>query len=148
MLSLKDNEDRVEDFVTALHLLSRIQGLPEARQINALRSVWRRIYLHDDWNGIRQTVDVTDKELNDKYRCTALYAVLRAGPRYIVEPPQALGIPFMAEISSRWPGMPSDQVEAVERDYQVESERLRLLGLQHDFARVAEIIAGDNMAEL
>jgi len=90
-------------------------------------------------------VDVTDDELNDKYRNTALYVALRAAPKYIVEPQQALGIPSTTEISSRWPGMPPDQVEAMEEDYQVESERLRTLGLEHDFARVAELAAGDDM---
>jgi nuclear pore complex protein Nup133 len=88
---------------------------------------------------------VTDSELNDKYRRTALYAALRAAPKYIVEPQHALGIPSIAEISSRWPGMPPDQVEAVEGDYRIESERLKLLGLEHDFARVAELAAGDDM---
>lgn len=86
---------------------------------------------------------MTDYELNNKFRSTALYAALRNNLQYILEPAQALGIPTIAEISSRWPGMPSDQVEAMESDYAVESEHLRLLGLEHDFAKVAELAAND-----
>jgi len=97
------------------------------------------------WNAIRQTVDVTDHELNEKFRNTALYTALRADPKYILEPQQALGIPSPAEISFRWPGMAPDQVDAVEGDYREESETLRLLELEHDFARVAELAASDNM---
>jgi len=97
------------------------------------------------WNAIRQTVDVTDYELNEKYRNTALYTALQTVPKYILEPQQALTIPSIVEISSRWPGMPPDQVEAVESDYRVESETLRLLELEHDFARVGELAASDDL---
>lgn len=88
-------------------------------------------------------MDVTDFELNNKFRNTALYTALRNDLQYILEPAQALGIPSLAEISSRWPGMPADQVEAMESDYRVESEWLRLLNLEHDFARVGELAASD-----
>jgi nuclear pore complex protein Nup133 len=88
---------------------------------------------------------VTDIQLIDKLRNTALYATLRIVPKYILEPQQALEVPTLAEISSRWPGMPPDQVEGVERDYLVERERLGALGLDNDFVRVGEIAANDNL---
>jgi nuclear pore complex protein Nup133 len=97
------------------------------------------------WDSIRQTVDVTDFELNNKFRNTALYAALRSAPTYILEPQQALNVPSTTEISSRWPGMPPEQVEAMESDYRVESERLRTLSLENDFSRVGELAAADAM---
>jgi len=47
-LSLKDNDETLDDFYAALHILAKTKGLPESRQLNAFRSVWRRIYLHDE----------------------------------------------------------------------------------------------------
>ena len=49
LLSLKDNDETLDDFYAALHILAKTKGLPESRQLNAFRSVWRRIYLHDEY---------------------------------------------------------------------------------------------------
>lgn len=66
VLSLKDNDSSLEDYVTAVHLISRapvsaerhakavadlvsVQSLPEARQISAVKTIWRRIYIHDEY---------------------------------------------------------------------------------------------------
>jgi len=48
LLSLKDNDETLDDFYAALHILTKTKGLPESRQLHAFRSVWRRIYLHDE----------------------------------------------------------------------------------------------------
>lgn len=65
-LSLKDNDYRVEDYTTALHLLARaevsdnifrvqhcakvilLQNIPSARRLSAFKNVWRRIFIHDE----------------------------------------------------------------------------------------------------
>ncbi|TFY77168.1 hypothetical protein EWM64_g6840, partial [Hericium alpestre] len=73
VLSLKDDTKTVEDYATALHLLARADYLPEARRLAEFRSIWRRIYIHDDWDRIRHTVGVTDAELNERFRNTALF---------------------------------------------------------------------------
>jgi len=88
-------------------------------------------------------VDVTDDELTEKYQNTALYATLACGPKYVLEPSRALAIPSPADIASRWPGLPPDQVEAVERDFAMESRMLDNLKLEHDFKRVKELVAQD-----
>lgn len=49
LLSLKDNDETLDDFYFALHILTKTKGLPESRQLHAFRSVWRRIYLHDEY---------------------------------------------------------------------------------------------------
>ena len=95
------------------------------------------------WDSIRQTVDVTDDELTAKYRNSALYATLACGPKYVLEPNRALAIPSTTDIASRWPGLPPDQVEAVERDFAAESSTLEGLQLENDYKRVKELVAQD-----
>ncbi|KDQ60778.1 hypothetical protein JAAARDRAFT_190924 [Jaapia argillacea MUCL 33604] len=150
VLSLKDNKKGVADYATALHLLSRDDQLPEARKMGGFRSVWRRIYLHDDWNRIRQTAGVTDAELNEKLRATALYAALettlskRRQPKgYILQPHECLEIPTMSEIVSRWPGMAPDQMESLENDYAHERNLVSNLGLAEVYERVRELVEQD-----
>ena len=161
LLSLKDNDEAPDDFYTALQILTKTNGLPESRQLHAFKSVWRRIYLHDEyvpvfsysrareltssfsWDSIRQTMDVTDDELTEKYHKTALFATLACGPQHVLEPSHALAIPSTTGIASRWPGLTPDQVEAVERDFTTESRILEGLGLENDFKRVKELVAQD-----
>jgi len=143
LLSLKDNDETLDDFYAALHILTKAKGLPESRQLSAFRSVWRRIYLHDDWDSIRQTVDVTDDELTAKYQNTALYATLACGPKYVLEPSGALAVPSTTDITLRWRGLPPDQVEAMGRDFAMESRLLEGLELENDYKRVKELVAQD-----
>jgi nuclear pore complex protein Nup133 len=50
LLTLKNNEaDHVEDYATALYLLARDVQMPTGRRLSAFRSVWRRIYNHDEY---------------------------------------------------------------------------------------------------
>lgn len=51
-LTLKDNTESVEDYATALHLLARTNDIPSSRKLSAFRSIWRRIYLHDEYGTI------------------------------------------------------------------------------------------------
>lgn len=64
VLTLKDNGSSVEDYATALYLLARVQvsdptydhvhelnpsqNLPKPREASAFRTIWRRIYIHDE----------------------------------------------------------------------------------------------------
>ncbi|KAJ6596941.1 hypothetical protein DFH09DRAFT_1403501 [Mycena vulgaris] len=148
VLTLKDNVTSVEDYTTALHLLARVQNLPEARRMSAFRSVWRRIYIHDDWDAIRRTANVSDQELNERFRATALYATLSvvlsmdSPPEgYDTSPDVALMIPTEAEIGSRWPGLSSEQVDALLRDYTLECDKLGDLDLNDVYNRVRELAA-------
>ncbi|TFY72665.1 hypothetical protein EVG20_g323 [Dentipellis fragilis] len=146
-LSLKDNTSHVEDYATALHLLSRASNLPEARRLAAFKNVWRRIYLHDDWNFIRHTSGVTDAELNERYRNSALFAVLAqtqfklhqpAG--YILMPSESLLVPTDEEIVSHWPGMSAEEREALVSEFLVESSQVQNYDLADVFARTRELV--------
>ncbi|KAF9454530.1 hypothetical protein P691DRAFT_655678 [Macrolepiota fuliginosa MF-IS2] len=156
VLTLKDNEETIEDYATALQLairatVSSVQNLPEARRQSALRTVWRRVYLHDDWNTIRKTANISDAELSERFKNTALYTVLsiqlpRAGSGSEVKPDDALVIPTPEEMSSRWPGMSPEQLEAVVNDYTCEMDTLGELELDDElFQRVRELTAQDEV---
>ncbi|KAJ3533367.1 hypothetical protein NM688_g7291 [Phlebia brevispora] len=149
-LSLKDNVPRIDDYITALHVLYHAE-LPGSRRLSAFRSVWRRIYLHDDWVQIRQTANVTDAEVNERFRNTALYAVQQSvisfsGKQpegYALSPDEALPTPSQDEVTSRWPGMPTDDVAALMNDYEAESYELAALRLDDVVDRVRELAAED-----
>ncbi|KAG6851014.1 hypothetical protein H0H93_004501 [Arthromyces matolae] len=150
VLTLKDNNSSVEDFATALHLLARVQSLPEARVASAFRTVWRRIYIHDDWDTIRKTANVSDAELNARFRSTALYNTLCAVVTrdyqpigYETSPDEALITPSVTEITSRWPGFTQEQVEALVQDYNLECDRLGELDLNDVVHRVRELAVND-----
>ncbi|KAH9843032.1 uncharacterized protein C8Q71DRAFT_232214 [Rhodofomes roseus] len=150
VLSLKDNTSSPEGFATALQILARAQTIPDARKVSAFRSVWRRIYIHDDWETIRHTVTVSDAELNARFRGTALYAALQAtllAPHpptgYVSSPTEALTVPDPAEIALRWPGMSPDEVEAVADDCLREAEYLGALNLEGMYQSMRELVAED-----
>lgn len=150
VLTLKNNASTPEDFATALHLLARVQNLPQNRKSSAFRTVWRRIYIHDDWATIQQTSNISDVELNERFRNTALYATLRAVIPREYEPEcyetlrdMAELVPTPAEIASRWPGLSPDQTEALVQDYRMECDQLGQLDLNDIYHRVRELAAQD-----
>ncbi|KAG5645239.1 hypothetical protein DXG03_006656 [Asterophora parasitica] len=150
VLTLKDNTSTPEDFATALHLLARIHNVPETRAASAFRTVWRRIYIIDDWDAIRKTAGVSDAELNTRFRGTALYSTFLAIlPRdhkpkgYETTPDVALMTPARNEIASRWPGLSQEQVDALVGDYNIECDRLGDLDLNDVYHRVRELAVHD-----
>ncbi|KAI0780884.1 Non-repetitive/WGA-negative nucleoporin C-terminal-domain-containing protein [Trametes elegans] len=154
LLSLKDNTGRVEDFTTALHLLARADNIPSTRRLSVFKNVWRRIYIHDDWNMIRQTTGVSDAELNERLRSTALYAALHAvAPKrqrpegYKLSPAEALDVPSEEEVARRWPGMSPDEVSAVVHDYARDSRALQDLALDGVFQSMEQLVDVDERAE-
>jgi len=50
-------------------------------------------------------------------------------------------VPSTEEIVSRWPGMSSDQVDALINDYNSEQDRLGELDLEDIFQRIHELAA-------
>lgn len=155
ILSLKDNKETAEDYATALHLIAGARDIPESRKLKQFYAVWRRIYLHDNWDSLRDTANVSDAELAKRFRQTALYASLRSvlarsldeQEGYVAEPSVALQIPSRAEIESRWPGMPPDDVEALRADYEFEADTLGELVLDDLFERIKTLAQEDHTWE-
>ncbi|KAH9946079.1 uncharacterized protein BXZ73DRAFT_86275 [Epithele typhae] len=151
-LVLKDNTYHVEDYASALQLLARAENLPSARRIHAFQNVWRRIFIHDDWNYIRQTTGVTDAELNDRLRRTALYAALlsiarrprQAHPEgHKLAPSQVLDIASQEEIALRWPSMSPDEITSIETDYGRDCRKLEDYNLEGIYQSMEQLVQSD-----
>ena len=108
--------------------------------------------MRNSWDVIKETSGVSDAQLNGRFRSTALVAALSATlPKrhqpegYILTPSQALVVPSLAELSSRWPGMSPEQIEALHEDYQEESNLLAEYDLLEAFSRAREVIVDEMM---
>ncbi|KIM58886.1 hypothetical protein SCLCIDRAFT_127429 [Scleroderma citrinum Foug A] len=173
VLTLKDNGEKLEDYATALQLLLRAEvflccivtgacltfdkDVPDVRRLSAFRRVWCRVYSHDDWDGIRQTANVTDAQLTARFRATALYHTLTVILPIINSTPpnetlpegfdldqsQCLPVPLMPETSSRFPGMPAETVGELARDYRAESTCVEQMRLEDVYFRVRELAMED-----
>jgi len=108
--------------------------------------------LKTSWDTIKKTSGVSDAQLNERFRGTALVAALSATlPKrhqpegYILPPNQALAVPSLAELSSRCPGMSPEQIEALHEDYQEESNLLAEYDLAEAFNRARELVLDEMM---
>ncbi|KAL1745686.1 hypothetical protein HDZ31DRAFT_35821 [Schizophyllum fasciatum] len=150
VLSMRDNSESVDNYAIALRLLWDSDDIPQSRRQSALGAVWRRIYLHDDWNMIRDTANVSDVELNQRYRDTALYRTLgdiRSRADYIPPDEAAATQPTSAEIAARWPGLANDQVDALLDDYANEGRVLEEYDLEAVCARIVALAEEEVQAE-
>ncbi|KAI6005623.1 hypothetical protein EDD15DRAFT_2212668 [Pisolithus albus] len=157
VLTLKDNEETLGDYATALQLLLREEDVPDVRRISAFRRVWCRVYNHDDWDAIRQTANITDAQLAARFRGTALYHTLQAilpvikstqqntplPEGFDLDPNQCLPVPLMPETSSRFPGMPVEMVGELARDFRAESTNVEQMRLDDVYFRVREVALED-----
>ncbi len=98
------------------------------------------------WNQIRQTAGITDDEVTSRFRSTAFHDAIVATlgehhtpEGYVLLPSEALPTPTQAEVASRWPGMPPDDVAALVKDYEWESQELANLHLEDVVDRVKEL---------
>lgn len=64
---------------------------------------------------------------------------------YEISPAQAVTIPISATVSSRWPGLPHEETEALIREYRSESDLLKELDLEDDYQKVRELVVHDVM---
>ena len=81
LLTLKDNASNEEknDYTYALDIVARDTETPRGRLQVSLSTIWRRIYLRDDWTSLRQnTSNLSDEAISSALRSTALYSTLLA----------------------------------------------------------------------
>ncbi|SJX63081.1 uncharacterized protein SRS1_13907 [Sporisorium reilianum f. sp. reilianum] len=78
LLTLKDTpEVQLEDFATAIKVLVRAGDVPPQRMRAAIKAVWRRSVIRDDWLALSETNNVSDQTMLHDLQSTALYAVLK-----------------------------------------------------------------------
>ena len=104
------------------------------------------------WDTIKKTSGVSDAQLKERFQNTALVAALSATLQkrhqpegYILPPNQALAVPSLAELSSRWPGLSPEQIEALHEDYEEESALLAEYDLTDAFDRAREVLLDEMM---
>ncbi|GJJ12103.1 hypothetical protein Clacol_006344 [Clathrus columnatus] len=127
LLSMKDNTQYSSNFVDALNIISHSSYMTEERKQFCSRSVWRRIYLHDNWKYIRTVANQTDHELAASLRRTQIYQVLKSpaiSTARKVQPSEAITIPTTEDLTSRHPGLASTQIQELIRDYERECKLL------------------------
>lgn len=131
LLTLK--EDDAEPGVTfseALEILVRAKNLPEARRQVALQTIWRRIYIRDDWAGFRAASELKDEELSAALRSTALYETLTKAAdanhpnTMFLQPSEALFTGSADELSARFPDAPAHLVSLWLNNYEAENQEL------------------------
>lgn len=106
--------------------------------------------VYHSWVQIRTTVGISDAEITARFRQTAFHDALAATINrehypegYILLPHEALAVPTHAEVASRWPGIPPDDVAALVRDYEWESQQLAALKLEDVVDRMRELATED-----
>lgn len=89
--------------------------------------MWRRVYLADDWAGLRSAVGLSDDDLAQALRETALYTTLAAAaeaglpsPMYL-EASQTGFDNSLEELQARFPDAPAATLKRLLTDYQQES---------------------------
>ena len=110
------------------------------------RLLTRELFLYS-WPKIRKTVNITDTQLIQKFRNTALYQTVKdsltreegGAEKALLPLEEAAIIPTLEELQSRWPGHSTDQIHAIMRDYEAERKRLAELDLQPIIERVKEL---------
>ncbi|POW17915.1 hypothetical protein PSTT_00093 [Puccinia striiformis] len=122
---LKANlEEQVEDSVITL------DDIVPGRAQPALKSVWRRIYIHEDWQALKKSINLSDKDLSTCLKSTSLYHVLSSsintndsgkGELPISSPNESFFDPtisFNDNLAIRFPDHSLSELEQLSKDYQ------------------------------
>nr|XP_019048984.1 hypothetical protein I302_02764 [Kwoniella bestiolae CBS 10118]OCF27914.1 hypothetical protein I302_02764 [Kwoniella bestiolae CBS 10118] len=154
VLTLKDNFERTGDAALALERLVGDMALPEGRKQVALLSIWRRVYVRDDWAAISNTTGRSEQAQRSKVRSTLAYQTIRAvndvkdfPPNFILSPFTSSQPPLPAELAARFPTFSAEDIAALMEDHENEIETLnRYLsenGLEERIREVAELVKND-----
>ncbi|KAK0537883.1 hypothetical protein OC842_001483 [Tilletia horrida] len=156
LFTLRDcADDEVGAYVSALEVFVRATDDRAARRADYLRSIWRRIILHDNWAEIADTEGVDDETINSSLRRTALYYVMktikgRSGYELAtVEPQELVNGPSMDSLRGRFESVPERYLQEVRADHDMEIAAVATV-LQHHEAwlqQVYRLVIKDNEEE-
>ncbi|KAJ9107853.1 hypothetical protein QFC19_002759 [Naganishia cerealis] len=141
LLTLKDNTDgEIQDYVEAVQVcrvIPKSDGTSKNRQTACLRSLWRRIWLHDDWVAIADTSKQTDEEIQARRIGTAAFQLIQAvqsgdlPSEFMLTPQVAANMPSETELEARFG--PMVDIEGLLEEQVAEAERLQSLIEQNVF---------------
>lgn len=141
LLTLKDNaDDEIQDYVQAVQIcrvIPKSDATSKNRQTACLRSLWRRIWLHDDWVAIADTSRQTDEEIHARRAGTAAYQLIQAVQSgdlpsdFMLTPQVAATMPSETELEARFG--PTVDIGGLLEEQIAEAERLQNLIQQNVF---------------
>ncbi|KAG8813545.1 hypothetical protein FRC17_001500 [Serendipita sp. 399] len=116
VIGLKDNNSQAANYGVALHLIYEAKSLSDVKRELAVQTLWRRVYLSDDWESLNDTGSYSDAQVAERLRSTALYATLRdlytgglatmmdegTLSKLVRKPSEAMDTPSMEELTSRF----------------------------------------------
>ncbi|KAF8710546.1 Non-repetitive/WGA-negative nucleoporin C-terminal, partial [Rhizoctonia solani] len=99
---------------------------------DALRTLWRRAWIEDDWIEARDQSSQTDEQIWQNIQQTAVWRLivylLSVHEESLIIPPSEAAItPTSATLSSRFPDLPSHAIDALLSDLELEEIKLRRL---------------------
>ncbi|WAQ86497.1 hypothetical protein PtA15_7A223 [Puccinia triticina] len=163
---LKANlDEQVEDFVIALDVFSRAKDLVPGRAQLALKSVWRRIYIHEDWQALKKSSNLSDEDLITCLKSTALYHVLSSS----IDPNDSgkVGLPISSpnesffdptislddDLAIRFPDHSLSELEQLSKAYQSENRKLQEAiesgGVWEYYGEIVRLIReSDNLSDI
>ncbi|KZT42039.1 hypothetical protein SISSUDRAFT_1125969 [Sistotremastrum suecicum HHB10207 ss-3] len=148
LISSRDHLVAGADFVSAIKLVQGFPNMTDSTKDIILRGLWRKAFIHDDWQRVQQTAGLTDNQINNRIRATALYATLRAitDPSFDgwrLTPTEASQIPSFQSLGARWPTLSSDQLKEIETDLKKERDRLETSGIKRLYDQVMRLAVDD-----
>jgi nuclear pore complex protein Nup133 len=135
-----------------------VSPLPQGRKQVALLSIWRRVYIYDDWRDIAKTAGRSEQAQRSLVERSLAYHTLRAlkdtdvPPNFILPPSAATDAPLPAELAARYPAYAPEEIEALLADHRDEIAALEALlddeavGFEERIKGVMRIVdAGDEI---
>ncbi|GAA5966313.1 hypothetical protein JCM3765_005253 [Sporobolomyces pararoseus] len=156
--TLKENvNEKSGDFASALDVLVRAKDLPQARKQLALESIWRRVYIQDDWAALRSATGMRDEEMAGALRNTAFYSTLAnaSGSNHpqslYLEPLQSQSSATLPLLAALHPTVSQSDLELLLSDYEVENQRLgsavKQDGLEQFAKEIVRLLRTDEMEQ-
>ncbi|RUS23512.1 hypothetical protein BC938DRAFT_475017 [Jimgerdemannia flammicorona] len=155
-LTLKNNHKCAVDYLYAIEVYRRAKDLPEARREAALKTAWRRTFLHDEyvivferltggfgatpkrvieamhWESLSISKGLTDEQRRELLMKTAVFKVLSTAyqqnieKEYLLKPSECYFTSPRDDLRARFQGMPDHQLDTLVNDYQIENKQLDL----------------------
>ncbi|KAG9079720.1 hypothetical protein FS749_008294, partial [Ceratobasidium sp. UAMH 11750] len=99
---------------------------------DALRALWRRAWIVDDWIEVRDQTSQTDEQIWRNIQQTAVWRLMEHiveehSEKLLIPPSQAAIIPTTTALGNRFPDLPAHSIELLISDLELEQVALRRL---------------------
>ena len=124
-------DSALTDFAIAVQVLVRLD-LSSARRDAALVSLWRRLYLMDDWEALSDTASLTDEQVLQNVQNTTAFHTLQSvladdsTAETVISPESicTMAPPDLSLLKERLQGLPDTQIQAIHDAFQEEHDAL------------------------